>query len=109
MDQAVALADEHRAMRAVETWRRRYPGTEWLGLAFSTPYPWRLVLQSYLTENQLTTESSTVDVASADKAADAPWFKMRLNLAMSPERREQAKEALAELVAMRNDLVHHLD
>jgi hypothetical protein len=62
----------------------------------------------YLTENQLTTESSTVNVAPADKAADAPWFKTRLNIAMSPERREQAKEALAELVAMRNDLVHHL-
>jgi hypothetical protein len=62
----------------------------------------------YLTDNQLTTASSTVDVAPADKAADAPWFKMRLNIAMSPEHREQATEALAELVAMRNDLVHHL-
>lgn len=67
-----------------------------------------LFIGDYLTENQLTTESSTVDVAPADTAADAPWFKMRLSIAMSLERREQAKGALAELVAMRNDLVHHL-
>jgi hypothetical protein len=61
-----------------------------------------------LIEHQLTTEFSTVDVAPADEAANAPWFKMRFNIAMSYERCEQAKEALAELVAMRNDLVHHL-
>lgn len=61
-----------------------------------------------LTENQLTTENSPDDVAPADKAADEPWFRIRLNIAMSPERREQTTVALAELVAMRNDLVHHL-
>lgn len=62
----------------------------------------------YLTEGQDETERATGDGASASMAPDAPWFKMRLNIAMSPERLEDAKEALAELVAMRNDLVHHL-
>lgn len=61
-----------------------------------------------LTENRPTTEDPTADVSPGDEATDAPWFRIRLNIAMSLERHEQATAALAELVAMRNDLVHHL-
>jgi hypothetical protein len=35
------------------------------------------------------------------------WFRMRNQVVMSPERYEQSKAALAELVALRNELVHH--
>lgn len=62
----------------------------------------------YLTESQLTTEDDTADVSPAEEETDAPSFKIRHHIAMSPERLEHTKEALAELVAMRNELVHHL-
>ena len=62
----------------------------------------------YLTESHVNAESATADDVPACRAVDVPWFRMRFNIAMSPERLEHAKEAMAELVAMRNDLVHHL-
>lgn len=62
----------------------------------------------YLTETQLTTEDETADVSPAEEETDAPSFKIRHHIVMSPERLEQTKAALAELVAIRNDLVHNL-
>jgi hypothetical protein len=35
------------------------------------------------------------------------WFRIRNQVVMSPERYDQSKAALAELVALRNELVHH--
>lgn len=67
-----------------------------------------LFIGGYLSDGQLTTQSATDDIAAANKAADAPWFALHNNIVMPPERIAQTKEALAELVAMRNDLIHHL-
>lgn len=39
---------------------------------------------------------------------DRITFRFRVSLEMSAERREQTREALSEMVAMRNELVHHL-
>lgn len=45
---------------------------------------------------------------SGNKSVDVAWASMRFNISMSPERYAQTKNNLAELVALRNDLVHHL-
>lgn len=43
----------------------------------------------------------------SDQSVDVPWASVRFNIAMSSERYSQTKDGLAELVALRNDLVHH--
>jgi hypothetical protein len=48
------------------------------------------------------------DSGSSCQSADAAWASIRFNILMSPERYAYTKSALAELVALRNDLVHHL-
>jgi hypothetical protein len=48
------------------------------------------------------------DSNSGGQSADVAWAGMRSNILMSPGRYAQTKEGLAELVALRNDLVHHL-
>lgn len=48
------------------------------------------------------------DFSSGDQPADAAWASMRFTISMSPERYVGTKAGLAELVALRNDLVHHL-
>ncbi|MFM9433535.1 hypothetical protein ACFDR9_000576 [Janthinobacterium sp. CG_23.3] len=66
------------------------------------------------TGDHLTAASSDVEVIPDDgtrsggQSADVPWASVRFNISMSPERYAQTKDGLAELVAMRNDLVHHL-
>lgn len=42
------------------------------------------------------------------ESADPGWGKVRITISMPPELHQQTKQGLAELVAMRNDLVHHL-
>lgn len=48
------------------------------------------------------------DSGSGCQSEDVPWASIRFNILMSPERYADTKSALAELVALRNDLVHHL-
>jgi len=48
------------------------------------------------------------DSGSGCQSSDIAWASMRFNISMSPERYGQTKDGLAELVALRNDLVHHL-
>jgi hypothetical protein len=48
------------------------------------------------------------DDTSSGESTDVAWASMRFNISMSPERYSQTKAGLAELVALRNDLVHHL-
>jgi hypothetical protein len=49
-----------------------------------------------------------VDIGSSGQSADVAWASMRFSISMSPERHARAKEGLAELIGLRNDLVHHL-
>lgn len=53
-------------------------------------------------------EKAPGDRSSGAQSADAAWASMRFNISMSSERFAQTKAGLAELVALRNDLVHHL-
>lgn len=66
------------------------------------------------TGEHLTAASLDVEVGPDDdtdlggQSADVAWTSMRFNISMSTERYTQTKDGLAELVALRNDLVHHL-
>lgn len=52
--------------------------------------------------------SQSEDDEPQPEAPDRITFRFRVSLEMSAERREQTREALSEMVAMRNELVHHL-
>ena len=66
------------------------------------------------TGDHLTTASTDVeaepddDASSVGQSVDVAWASTRFNISMSPERYAETKDGLAELVALRNDLVHHL-
>lgn len=71
-------------------------------------------LAGVFTGDHLTAAKSDVEVgpddgtSSGGQSVDVPWASVRFNISMSPERYSQTKDSLAELVALRNDLVHHL-
>lgn len=71
-------------------------------------------LVGMFTGNHLTVAFSDVearpdyDTGSGIQSVDVAWASIRFNISMSPERYAQSKDGLAELVALRNDLVHHL-
>ncbi|MEW6020987.1 MAG: OST-HTH/LOTUS domain-containing protein [Pseudomonadota bacterium] len=71
-------------------------------------------LVGMFTEQHLTLASADIQVGpDEDKGAngqspDAPWASIRFTISMSPERHAKTKAGLAELVNLRNDLVHHL-
>jgi hypothetical protein len=44
---------------------------------------------------------------ASQKTVDAPWASFRFSIAMSPEQEADVRSGLAELVDMRNRLVHH--
>lgn len=70
-------------------------------------------LVGMFTGGHLTAASSDVeaepddDASSVGQSVDVAWASTRFNLSMSPEHYTQTKDGLAELVALRNDLVHH--
>jgi hypothetical protein len=47
------------------------------------------------------------DTSSGGQSANVAWASMRFNISMTPERHTETKAGLAELVVLRNDLVHH--
>lgn len=55
-------------------------------------------------EERVALASDEAEVQSSNQI----WVRVNCNIALAPERYEQTKLALAELVAMRNDLVHCL-
>jgi hypothetical protein len=67
-----------------------------------------------LTSDHITVATSEVDVDPVDCTSpggqdiDVPWVSVCLSISMLPERYAQTKDGLAELVALRNNLVHHL-
>lgn len=71
-------------------------------------------LVGMFTEQHLTAASAGVQVGPDEgtdakgKSSDTPWASIRLTISMSPERHEQVKAGLVELVNLRNDLIHHL-
>lgn len=48
------------------------------------------------------------ETRAGGESADTAWGSMRFNIPMPPERYAQVKDGLADLVTLRNDLVHHL-
>ena len=69
-------------------------------------------LVSMFTGNHLTAALPDVEAGPGDDAGtdvqsvDVAWASMRFNISMSPERYAQSKDGLAELVALRNGLIH---
>ncbi|MNM17335.1 hypothetical protein D3C81_276050 [compost metagenome] len=62
---------------------------------------------SYLSVAALPEQPSPEDAQANAKAPNQAWFRVNFGMTMPPERHAQTKLALAELVDMRNDLVHH--
>jgi hypothetical protein len=48
------------------------------------------------------------DISASDQSSDGPWVNISFTISMSSEHYAQTKADLAELVGLRNDLVHHL-
>ena len=71
-------------------------------------------LVGMFTGNYLTAALSEVDARPDDdtgsgiQSVDVAWASIRFNISMSHELYAQSKDGLAELVALRNGLVHHL-
>jgi hypothetical protein len=68
----------------------------------------RMFTGSHLTPASPEGEKEPDDISVGGKSSAVAWASMRFNISMSPERHAQTKEALAELVELRNALVHHL-
>lgn len=72
------------------------------------------ILVGMFTGNHLNAALSDVearpddDTGSGIQSVDVAGASIRFNISMSPERYAQSKNGLAELVALRNELVHHL-
>lgn len=62
---------------------------------------------SYLSVAASQGQAAPEDAEADDQSANQAWFRMNFRMAMPPERHAQTKQALAQLVEMRNDLVHH--
>jgi hypothetical protein len=67
----------------------------------------RMFTGSHLIPTPSDGEKAPGDTSSDGQPADVAWARMRFNISMSPERYAETTAGLAELVALRNDLVHH--
>jgi hypothetical protein len=68
----------------------------------------RMFTTSHLASDAPMGEVDASGASNGDKSPDVAWASMRFSISMPPQLHEQSKMALAELVALRNDLVHHL-
>jgi len=68
----------------------------------------RMFTASHLMPEASRGEVDARGASKGDKSPDATWASVRFSISMPPQRHEQTKVGLAELVALRNDLVHHL-
>lgn len=68
----------------------------------------RMFTSSHLIATPSDSDNAPRAPSSGSQSPDAAWASIRFNVEMSPERHAQTKEGLTELVALRNDLVHHL-
>lgn len=68
----------------------------------------RMFTNSHLTQASTESQVESSDASGRGKTRPIAWASMRFNISMSPKHHAQTKEALAELVALRNELVHHL-
>lgn len=68
----------------------------------------RMFTGSHLIATPSDGENAPGAPSSGGQSPDVAWASIRVNVEMSPERLAQTKEGLTELVALRNDLVHHL-
>lgn len=63
----------------------------------------------YVTTSSADDEAGPYDAASLSaQSTGSSWASISFTISMSPERYAQTKADLAELVGLRNDLVHHL-
>ena len=103
MVRGMAVEGPIECIRAVQDHKRASMRTKTLG-----------ALVGLFTGDHLSAALSDVDAGPDDYASsggqsvDVAWASMRFNISMSLERHAQTKDGLAELVVLRNDLVHHL-
>jgi len=62
---------------------------------------------SYLAQATSEGTADLEDTEADQKPSGQSWIKIAHQLVLSPKRYEETKQALSELVAMRNELVHH--
>lgn len=62
---------------------------------------------SYLSVAASPGQTEPGDAEADSKLPNQAWLRMSFSMVMPPERHAQTKLALAELVVMRNDLMHH--
>ncbi|HEX9172165.1 MAG TPA: hypothetical protein VF861_05840 [Telluria sp.] len=67
----------------------------------------RMFIGSHLTLASSPGAADPGHASAGDKSSEVPWASVRFNISMSPEGHAQTKAGLAELVALRNELVHH--
>ncbi len=63
--------------------------------------------ESYLISTNHIAEAEEENVIPSNISPENPWFGMRHQLSMPPERLQETKVALVEMTCLRNDLVHH--
>lgn len=62
---------------------------------------------SYLNVSAPQGQPAPEDAGADDKLPSESWIRMNFSMSMPPDLHAQTKQAVAELVDMRNDLVHH--
>lgn len=67
----------------------------------------RMFIGNHLTPTLSISDTEQHDARSSGESANVAWGSIRFRISMSPERHAQTTEALAELVALRIDIVHH--
>jgi hypothetical protein len=68
----------------------------------------RMFTGSHLISAPSKNDTEGGDTSAGGESSDAPSVSMRFKISMSPENYAKTKGELAELVALRNDLAHHL-
>lgn len=98
----MALEGPPEQLQAMRDQQVACAGTKTLGTLVG------MLTGSYLTVSPSQGQPAPEDAEADAKSPNRAWFRMRFSMAMPPERHAQTKLALAELVGMRNDLVHCL-
>lgn len=91
----------HEQLHAIHEQHVAYASTKTLGTLVG------MFTGSYLSVAASPGQPAPEDTEANANSPNQAWLRMSFGMAMPPERHAQTKLALAELVDMRNDLVHH--
>jgi hypothetical protein len=74
---------------------------------WSRAWRWKVALVGKFTGHLNAESRLEENDGASQKTVDAPWTSFRFSIAMSPEQEAGVRSGLAELVDMRNRLMHH--